>query len=160
MRSKECNKQPGNQQPANFTLQSVDGATVSLWDYRDRNNVVVFIFDPSQKTDLAGLSLLGLKDQEFADTNTEILAIASNPDNSSIERLKRMGLPFHVLIDDGSTSTAMGIASVPCVLALDRYGVLLLVCSKCDHMEAVFEDVVSELDLIELQCPECGISSW
>jgi peroxiredoxin len=161
MSLKICKKQPGDTPLPNFTLESIDGAAISLWDFRDRYNVVIMFFDPSRSTDLHALSLFGMKDPEFADANAEVLAIAEDPDEHAIAHMKNMSIPFHILKDPGATvRTKLNIKDSPSVAVLDRYGMLLMLCSKCENANETLEDIISELLTLEMQCPECGVSSW
>jgi len=156
-----CKKQRNDVPLPNFTLESIDGAVVSLLDFRDRYNVVILFFNPSRDTDLQALSLFGMKDPEFADANAEVLAIAENPDDHSIQHMKNMSIPFHILKDPGLTvRTSLKIGESPSVAVLDRCGMLLMLCSKCENANETLEDIISELLTVEMQSPECGASSW
>lgn len=156
-----CRKQSSDGPVPNFTLDSIDGCKVSLWEYHNRHNVVILFFDPSSSNDLSTLRLFGLKDLEFADANTEILAVAKDPDEYSIQRMKAMSIPFHILADHGSsTRDRLMIEHVPCVAVLDSSGILLMMCSECCNVNAVLEDIISELQTVEMLSPNCGASSW
>ena len=102
-----------------------------------------------------------VKDPEFADANAEVLAIAEDPDEHAIAHMKNMSIPFHILKDPGATvRTMLNIKDSPSVAVLDRYGMLLMLCSKCENANETLEDIISELLTVEMQCPECGVSSW
>lgn len=156
-----CRKSNEERQLPNFTLASIEGTDVSLWDFRDRYNVVIYLFDPSNSNDIYALRAFGMKDAEFADANTEIIAIAEKPDRESIEKLTRMRVPFHILLDsDGIIRKKLMLDRNDCLAVVDRYGLLLILCSECISVDATLEEIIAELETIEMQCPECGGNVW
>ena len=160
MNPRVCKKPSDENQLPNITLDCVDGGSISLWDFRDRNNVVIFFFDPSSKSDIYTLRMFGMRDLEFADANAEVIAIADDPDVASIDKMKSIGVPFHILIDYGSVARSkLSIEYVPSVAVFDRYGMLLMTCIECTSVDAVLEDIIAELESAEMQSHDGVVSS-
>lgn len=120
---------PASAQSApNFTLQSTDGATVSLDQYKGKVPVLIEFFATwcPHCRDMAP-ELARLRDT-VPPSQLEILAIdVGNGD--SLEKVKRYkqveNLPYTILYDKGSkVSQEYGVEGIPYVILLDKNGTI------------------------------------
>lgn len=143
-----------------FELRSVEGETISPWDYKERKNLVLLFFDPRSTRDLGLLAEMKRRYHEIADENAEVLAIGSGPYEEMKECIASLGMPFKLLSDsDNQARQAYGISDTS-VFITDRFGELRMYSSVPDDIDKLMDAMVSVLDLVELECPECGVSAW
>lgn len=90
----------GNMAPA-FTLQDQNGKKVSLKDFRDKKNVVVYFY-PKAMTPGCTVQAQGIRDsrKEFTKLKTEVLAISPDPVSRLGKFCDRDALNFTLLSDE------------------------------------------------------------
>ncbi|MBI2865588.1 MAG: redoxin domain-containing protein [Chloroflexi bacterium] len=152
-----------------FRLPSHRQSINSAADYRQRSNLVIVFFHSVDCPDCQQyLRQLADSYPSFQQAATEILAISI----ISVEGAKKLAddlhLPFPVLADDlgrlAEQYTYIDQATrtpVPAVFVVDRFGAVFF--QSLSQIEADLprpDEILGWLDLIELQCPECGVSEW
>ena len=143
-----------------FRLQSSDGGVVSPTDYKEKNNIVIIFFNPVDSSDLEIVAELKRRYPEFVEENAEVLGVASGPIGVFSECAKALQLPFPLLADVmDETKNAYHVIG-PTIFVADRYGELKMQNVIAGNLDAVLDEVISTLELIEIECPECGVSTW
>ena len=149
-----------------FTLPSSQGGEVKLWDYKMRKNLVILFYHGGEcsscrerlKTFAAGY-------EELVRLETEILAISSEGLETSRKLGIELSLPYPLLSDPEGrvieAYTYWGVdrrAALPSIFVTDRYGTLHSQCIA-DEMTRIPdpEEVLSWIEFIQSQCPECSI---
>ncbi len=91
----------GNLAPA-FSLEDQDGNKVSLKDFRDKSNVVLFFY-PKALTPGCTTQACGIRDykKEFKKINTIVLGISPDPVNKLERFTEKKDLNFPLLSDEG-----------------------------------------------------------
>jgi len=90
----------GNLAPA-FTLPNQDGKKVSLKDFRDRNNVVLYFY-PKALTPGCTTQACGIRDSaaEFAGRDTVVLGVSPDPEAKLQKFIEKHELNFDLLADE------------------------------------------------------------
>ena len=91
----------GNMAPA-FSLQNQNGDKVTLKDYRDTKNVVVYFY-PKASTPGCTVQACGIRDTKkaFAKLDTVVLAISPDPVAKILKFVDKQELNFDLLSDEG-----------------------------------------------------------
>ena len=91
----------GNMAPA-FSLQNQNGDNVTLKDYRDSKNVVVYFY-PKASTPGCTVQACGIRDTKkaFAKLDTVVLAISPDPVARILKFVDKQELNFDLLSDEG-----------------------------------------------------------
>ncbi len=143
-----------------FMLQSVKGDIISPWQYKEKKNLVMLFFDPRSSSDLAILAEFKRRYHDIADDNGEVLAIATGPPEELKECVASMDFPFPLLSDsDDRVREEYGVSG-PTIFVADKFGELKMQSAIGDDVDSIINAALSVLDLIELECPECGVASW
>lgn len=149
----------GSLAPA-IDLQTLGGRSFSLWALKNRKNAVIVFVDMESERDLELLDLLADRKDAFVEDNAEVVAVAGASPEEIADGLAGEELPFMVLADtEGHTTAAYGVLRAM-VFVVDRYGQIALIADPRDAPVAALDKVLDKLALIELECPECGISAW
>src|SRR5579864_6679644 len=83
-----------------FTMSSSDGRQVSLYDYRGRSNLVLFVAGRAQDSaEDPLLSALSKRYREITDTDSEALAVMADSVGQAEEFRRKMHFPFPVPSD-------------------------------------------------------------
>jgi peroxiredoxin len=143
-----------------FDLPAAGGQRVMTWNYKGRKNLVILfvlsILDELQEQ----LKALVNQYSEFQERNAEIIVVSQDNIEALNQLSKELGLPFPLVSDvDGSVTdkyTSTGSAA----FVIDRYGELYAQSTPADEGPLDYEQMLDWLQLIELQCPECGVSTW
>ena len=143
-----------------FRLETNDGRVVSPVDYKERQNLVIIFFDPRDSNDLTVLAELKRRYHEFADANAEILGIAAGPVAEFGHCSKTLHLPFPLLADVRSEATCSYCVAGSMMFVADRYGELKMQTDLRDELDKKLDKALSAVELAELECPECGVSTW
>lgn len=144
-----------------FRLESADGGVISASDYRGKRNLVIIFFDPYNSADLAMIAEVGRRYDEFVDNNAEVIGIASAPIKTFSQCVKALGTPFPLLADVHDDVRLTYRAAGPMLFVADRYGELRMKSSISDDtLDDVLDNAISTLELVEIECPECGVSTW
>ncbi|OUR90620.1 thioredoxin-dependent thiol peroxidase [Gammaproteobacteria bacterium 42_54_T18] len=91
----------GNMAPA-FSLQNQNGDKVTLKDYRDKKNVVVYFY-PKASTPGCTVQACGIRDTKkvFAKLDTVVLAVSPDPVARILKFVDKQELNFDLLSDEG-----------------------------------------------------------
>lgn len=144
-----------------FRLQTTDGVEVSPADYKERKNLVILFCNPRDIRDLQVVAELKQRYHNIADMNAEVLGIAAGPLNEFRMCSKFMELPFPLLSDIRSEAKCSYCVAGMMIFVADRFGELRLQSAIDEqNVDKVLDDVESTLGLIEIECPECGVSTW
>lgn len=143
-----------------FRLETADGRIVSPADYKERKNLVVIFFNDRDSNDLALISEVRRRYHEFADANAEVLAIAAAPISEFRVCSKALDLPFPCLADVRKEATCAYCVSGPMLFVADRFGELKMQADLKGNVDEILNRALAELELAELECPECGVSTW
>ncbi len=149
-----------------FTLPSTQGGEVKLWDYKMRKNLVILFYHGSDCTPCREeLRMFAENYDELVELEAQILAISSDNLERCEELSAEYGLPYPLLSDpEGSVIKkytywhADRAAALPSVFVTDRYGTLYYqsISDEATVLPPV-EEVLSWLEFIRSQCPECSI---
>lgn len=144
-----------------FRLESADGRVISATNYKGKTNLVIIFFDPHSSSDLAMVAEVGRRYPEFLDNNAEVIGIACAPIKTFTQCVKALESPFPLLADvRDEVKNAYRVAG-PMLFVTDRYGELRMQSSLTDDsLDEEIDKAISTLELIEMECPECGISTW
>ncbi len=91
----------GNMAPA-FSLQNQNGDKITLKDYRDNKNVVVYFY-PKASTPGCTVQACGIRDTKkaFAKLDTVVFAISPDPVAKILKFVDKQELNFDLLSDEG-----------------------------------------------------------
>ena len=132
---------------ANFRLADPAGRPFSLWDYRQRQPVVLVVWDASSRGLLASFEA---RYPEYRRVGAEVLAISREPAPEG-------SFPFPLLQDpDGGTIDHLSEES-PAVLVLDAFGCLFTRWQGSSARVVAQEEILSWAFFTQVQCEECGI---
>jgi peroxiredoxin len=131
------------------SLRDTHGRQVSIRAYRQKQPLVLVLGDAG---DARLLDEFAERYNAYRGAGAEVLGLVANPPPNDF--------PFPVLIDREGTIRARLASRLPAVLLLDVYGELDLRWEGpwpggLDH-----DDLLGEIGLLELQCPECGAPAW
>jgi|GEM_PF-767973 len=144
-----------------FRLETVSRDIVSPADFKERKNLVILFFNPRDSRDLEVLVELGRRYHGIADANAEVLGIASGPLNEFRICSKYLNLPFPLLSDVRREAVCSYCVEGMMVFVADRFGELRLQSEiREENVDELLDEVQSTLGLIEIECPECGVSTW
>ncbi|WP_435016158.1 peroxiredoxin [Tundrisphaera sp. TA3] len=113
-----------------FSLHDADGKPVSLADYRDRSNVVLFFY-PKDDTPGCTAEACTFRDQyeAFRDAGAEVIGISADTVGSHRGFADRHRLPFPILSDPGGEVRArygvpktLGLIPGRMTFVIDRSG--------------------------------------
>lgn len=148
----------------NFFLKSSDLKEVSVWDYSQKKNLILFFFHGvSCEKCLIIIEDLVNNYVKFKDLNTEILGISidSPKDLSNFKNLNN--IPFPLLSDQNKkylerfTYLDKFSKPVPAVFIADKFGILFGQYVKEDEKSfPPIEEYLNMIFFIESQCEECG----
>lgn len=146
-----------------FTLPAADGGLVSLWSYKQREQVVLLLLpDLTAAAARRLLRAYSAAYPTFRAEKTVVLALLPlAPELLALEQA-RLDVPFPLLADAaGETLKRLGAwdadrqAPLPTVLVADRYGALYTRYSAPDVGELPTPDgVLKDLEYLAMQCPE------
>jgi peroxiredoxin len=113
-----------------FQLQSTDGRTVSLADFRGKKKVVVSFW--ASWCGPCRMEMPTLRDfyrkHHIGDADFEFLAVSIDDDRADAEKAAtEEKLPFPVLLDTRhKTSDAYGVHAIPTLVVIDKNGMVTL----------------------------------
>jgi peroxiredoxin len=146
-----------------FTLPAADGRLVSLWSYKQREQVVLLLLPDLVSADARRLlRAYSAAYPDFRAEKTEVLALLPlAPEQLALEQA-RLSVLFPLLAD-ATGETLKRLASwdaasqtpEPTVLVADRYGALYTRYSAPEAADLPAPDeVLKDLEYIAIQCPE------
>ena len=124
-----------------FRLQSVDGKTISPSDFKERKNLVILFFNPEISCDWEMLAEVKRRYHEFADSNAEVLAIASGPIEELKDCMSTLKLPFPLLNDTHKEAICAYCVAASTVFVADKYGELKMQGSMCGAIDETLDQV-------------------
>lgn len=143
-----------------FRLESTDGRMISPIDFKEKKNLLILFFNPRSSCELEALALIEKRYSEITEENGEVLAIASGPIEETKDCMQAMHAPFPILSDAHAEAMCVYCAVQGEVFVADKYGELKMVEPLCRDTDKMLDKAISTMDLIELECPECGVSTW
>lgn len=143
-----------------FELMSIDGKKYSLWGYKEKHGLVIIFFDPTKSSDLEALSEVNHRYHEIADENAEVLAIGSGPSEQLNECIASIHFKFPILSDADGEAAGSYSATESMIYVVDKYGELKMQVPVSGDLDATLNKAIDALDLTELECPECGVTTW
>jgi len=128
-----------------FRLPVRDGGSVSLWQFKQRQPVVLVLWEGAGPELLTGFAE---RYTAYRRLGAEVLAIGGTDPG--------MDLPFPVLLDSEGTAADRLADERPAVLVLDSFGELFTrwqgdAARRPDH-----DDLLDWVFFTEVQCEECG----
>lgn len=145
-----------------FQLLGSEGQAVLLSEYRGRFNMLLVLCGESHSS-AEFLSALGEHQQQLAEKETRVLAIAAGPCERASELKHSLRLEFQVLADvDLHVHRSMGATDpaghiFPAVFITDRFGEVFAEYKVAQGKKLPdMKQALEWLDFINQQCPECG----
>lgn len=152
----------GNLAPA-FTLQKQDGSKVSLKDFRDNKNVVLYFY-PKAMTPGCTTQACGIRDTqaELAELDTVVLGVSPDPYPRLQKFIEKQSLNFDLLSDeDHATAEAYGVWGLKKFMGREFMGILrtTFIIGKDGRLKAVMDkfktkshhdDLIAQLKALEL----------
>lgn len=144
-----------------FRLKSVSGSLVGPQDYRGKKNVVVVFFDPLCAECSDFLNRMSERYDDYKEADAEILAVGVGRVSDVRDFSEKRNLPFPVLADEEQLVMLRYVTELPSIFVADRYGEVRIVITpdKTSHFPEQTR-ILDRLQLIELECPECGVPTW
>ncbi|MDO8683137.1 MAG: redoxin domain-containing protein [Armatimonadota bacterium] len=145
-----------------FDLPATRGKRARIWSYKGHQNLVIFfvtgVKDAEARTFLKDLAS---RYDDYLEHNCEILVVSQDNIETLESVASELGLPFPLVSDVDGSVTERYTESVPAVFVVDRYGELYAQ-SEVDRVSdlADHERILAGLHLIEMECPECGVTTW
>ena len=137
-----------------FALRSAEGRTVQFSGYRDKASIVLILSDGGAEAE--GLMSTAARDhQKIRGLDAEVIAIVRG---SGVKQQ----FPYPVLVDeDGRVSRELGAADAAAVYITDQFGEVFSVYRSAggERLPNISE-VLSRLEFISFQCPECEHPEW
>ena len=147
---------------SSFTLPDCDGRAVSLWNYLQRLNVVLFFHHGANCGHCRDV-LHELSANAAAYRDEEAIVLAIGPDHPPLTRqlANAVACPFPLLSDPAGHAIARQNLDVPALLVSDRFGEIWAAWDGGNqHLLPDGREIKRWLEFVELQCPECGVAEW
>lgn len=141
-----------------FKLETIDGKTVSPIDYKEKKNMLFLFFDADCSSCIDFLDSVASRYNDYKEEETEVFAIGEGPKDQLEDMLGDMNYPFPILIDKDGKVKSMFTDKTPAVFLADRFGEIRMTFIG-EHLPDQ-DKILDNLDLYELECPECGVPSW
>ncbi len=120
-------KRTGTEKARDFTLNDLDGRSVSLSDYAGKENVLLVCtttWCPHCITIIPGLKDIH---KRYDNAGIKILAVYLNEPEDRVRKFRqKYALPYSVLLDtDALVSSEYGIRGVPTIMLIDKQGMII-----------------------------------
>jgi peroxiredoxin len=140
-----------------FQLMSVEGQPVNIWTYKGRKNIViVFLTKDLSPPYLEFLRSITNLYPRYEEEDAVVLVIVKGSLNDAITFYHNLKPPFPILYDDGRV-TSQFTNQLPAVFVADRFGEVRGVwITDPEQNFPTHKEILDTLDLINLECPECG----
>ncbi|MCE5314429.1 MAG: redoxin domain-containing protein [Armatimonadota bacterium] len=143
-----------------FSLESTDGKMISTWDFKEKMGLVIVFFNPRSSADLEAIAQINSRYQEITDENAEVLAVGSGAVEEMTGCVAGMNFRFPLLMDSNGEAARSFNVEQGAIFAADRYGELRMKAALADDLDSTLDNAINAISLSELECPECGVSSW
>jgi peroxiredoxin len=141
-------------------LPSVGGPMISPVDYKERKNLAILIFDIERSEDYGALWELARRYKQFEEEETQLLGMTIASKAEAEICIGDFKLPFPVLYNEALVKQGPHPES-PMLLVADRFGEIQSIDElNSDNIDDVLDRAIDRLDLLELECPECGAPTW
>ncbi|MCM8798443.1 MAG: peroxiredoxin family protein [Candidatus Omnitrophica bacterium] len=140
-----------------FSLKNLKGETILSSNLLRKKNLIIFFFkNLEDKQSKEYLRLLnGIYDDIRQDA--EIFAVSCARQESLKDFSKRMEIKFDILVDsDDVVRCKFTEESFNFLIITDRF----LSLYKAYSLLPDKDEIVSSIEFLEKQCPECGVSTW
>jgi len=143
-----------------FRLQSIKGNAISPADYRAKKNLALLFFDAACISCRDILDDFARRYDDYQDAVSEVLVIGKGSMDEVLRAVADKDLPFPVLVDTSGEVLNRFADTTPAVIVADRFGEIRIMMSGDDIDASVQDRILDRLNLIELECPECGVPTW
>lgn len=134
----------------NFSLPDLSGKTVSLWDYKDRQPVVLLF---AAAADAWLLHEFARRHPDYVEAGAAVLALLpTRPDQED--------WPFPVLLDSAGRYAARQVKRAPAVWVLDSFNEVSARFEGVTADDLSHDRILNAVAEVELRCPECGAPEW
>ncbi len=140
-----------------FKLPAYDGTFFSWWNIKGRKNLVILLCNgdcPDHWLFQARQLLPQLKEWE-----TELAVVLRTSKNEITPNPLLAESSLHILFDPNGFVADGCELTVPKIVIADRFGAMR-VAMDVEAKSFPNEQILDWLQLIETECPECGISTW
>lgn len=160
-----CGNEPPRRREClrDFALRSVQGSTIRFSEYRGRASVVVILSDGGSDAE-ALMAAAGRRYQEIRSLNAEVIAIVRSVEKGMAAEQEP---PYSVLVDeDGRVSRELGAVdtqqrNAAAVYVTDQFGEVFAGYRSAEGERLPeFSEILSRLEFISIQCPECEPPEW
>lgn len=139
--------------PGTPMISESSGASVSLWDLRQRVASAVCFLHERCEPCAAFARKLAASESELRGADAIAFAVVSEAAD--------LELPMWIDEDAQARGSFLGPrAELPLVLVVDRYGAAARSFPCGGHAFPPSEEIVATLWHLAMQCPECGVSEW
>ena len=149
-----------------FELRSANDRSIRLSDYRGQSNLVLIFADGRQQTTEL-LSQLATAYEQVKGEGAKILAIGQDSREQCATTKERLRLPFPILADeDGRIHHEVGAVdeqgrAAAAIYITDRFGEVFGVYrTREGNKLPTVADLLSWLEFVNSQCPECEPPEW
>ncbi len=144
-----------------FRLHSVRGDIVGPDDYRGQKNLLLVFFAIECEECGQFLEDAAERYDDYVEANSEILVIGDAPESDLRDISEGLHLPFPVLSDPEGVVLNQYTNGIPTLIVLDRYGEIKMIKRLANGEHIPDQDqLLTQLQLNELECPECGVTTW
>jgi peroxiredoxin len=144
-----------------FRLHSVQGEVIGPGDYRGHKNVLLVLFDINCEECGQFLEDAAERYEDYTDNDAEILVVGNTSETDLRDIVEGLHLPFPVLSDPEGIVLNQYTNGIPTLIVLDRYGEIKMIQRLADGKHLPDQDtILSRIELNELECPECGVTTW
>jgi peroxiredoxin len=144
----------------NFDLPATGSRRIMTWTYKGQKNLVI-LFAPSVLSELRKhLDMLVSLYPRYQEHNAEVIVVSKDNIESLDELSGQLGLPFPLVSDVDGSVTDRYTDQEPAAFVIDRYGELYAQSAPSDQETLDHKQMLDWLQLIEMQCPECGVPTW
>jgi peroxiredoxin len=145
-----------------FKLESGEGQMLGPDDFKEKKALVLVFFDTDCVPCNDFLDDIAARYDEYKAENAEVLAIGEGSIDKVREIANARSLPFPVLADTDGHVMRMFAETVPAIIVADRFGEVRFTRSVKEDGDHFLDQefILNQIDLTELECPECGVPTW
>ena len=153
----ETKLKPGSMIPA-FQLMSAEGRSVNTWDYKGRMNMVLAFLPGEGDAGSTGfIRSVAEMYHQYEEEDAVFIGIVDGGVERANSLRDELHPPFPILYDEAGEVTGSYTDALPAVFVADRFGELYAqwVVGAAGFFPSQ-KEVLDALELINLECPECG----